>query len=139
MSFTRSIREVLHPTQLLDDLLGDREVDDLVKREVLRDLAERLLARDRAFDVLLRHALVLWPGLGLYQEVEGITGDLSVDLPFLDGDVDDLLAVGRVVHRAVGPLEGSNRALQGRRVALDSLRWRDIDRVLVVRCDRLHD
>src|SRR2546423_10085884 len=97
-SFTTSIREVLHPSQLVDDLLRDRKVDELVEGEVLRDLAERLFARHRAFDVLLRHALVLWPSLGLDQEIESVAGDLRVDLPFLDGDVDDLLAVGRVLH-----------------------------------------
>src|SRR5713226_2929994 len=58
-SFPRSIREVLHPTELLDDLLRDRQVDELVEGEVLGDLAERLLARDRALDVFLRYALVL--------------------------------------------------------------------------------
>src|SRR2546421_5031871 len=83
MSFTRSIREILHPTQLLDDLLRDREVDELVEGEVLGDLAERLLARDGALDVLLRHALVLRPCLRFDEEVEGVAGDLRVDLPFL--------------------------------------------------------
>src|SRR5207247_10796838 len=41
-SFTRSVREVLHPTELLDDLLRDRKIADLVEGEVLRELPERL-------------------------------------------------------------------------------------------------
>src|ERR671936_2327651 len=56
-----SIREVLL-AELRDDLRRDRQVDDVVEGEVLLDLAEVLLALDRAFDVLLRHALVLRPG-----------------------------------------------------------------------------
>src|SRR5438552_13923610 len=121
-SFTRSIREVLHPTELLDDLLRDREVDELVEGEVFRDLAERLLARDRTFDVLLGNALVLRPGPGLHEKVERVRGDLGVDLPLLDGDVDDLLPIRRVVHRAVRTHERADCALKGRRVVLYGLR-----------------
>src|SRR6266567_8858045 len=113
-SFTRSIREVLHPTELLDDFLRDGEVDDLVEGEVLGDLAERLLAGDRALDVLLRDAFVLRPRLGLHEQVERVPGDLRVDLPFLDRDVDDLLPVRRVVHRAVRAHERADGALEGR-------------------------
>src|SRR5438067_3037504 len=138
MSFTRSIREVLHPTELLDDLLRDREVDELVEGEVFRDLAERLLARDRALDVLLRDALVLRPGFGLHQEVEGVRGDLGVDLPLLDGEVDDLLPVRRVVHRAVRAHERADRALESRGVVLDGLRRCHVHGVLIVREDLPH-
>src|SRR5947208_7337355 len=134
-SFTRSIRKVLHPTQLVNDFLRDRKVDELVEGEVLRNLAERLFARHRAFDVLLRDALVLWPGLGLDQEIEGLARDLRVDLPFLDRNVDDLLAVGRVVHRAIRPHERADGALEGCRVVLDGLGRGNVDRVLVFRED----
>src|SRR5216684_7894564 len=60
-SFVISVREVLHRTELRDDLLGDRQIDDVLELHVLRDLAEVLLALDRALDELLRHALVLRP------------------------------------------------------------------------------
>src|SRR5919198_289154 len=83
-----SIRKVLDPPELLDDLLRDRQVDDLVEGEVLGDLPEGLLARDGAFDVLLRHALVLRPRLGLDEDVERVPCDLRVELSFLHRDVD---------------------------------------------------
>src|SRR6266542_3508645 len=39
----RSIREVLHASELVDDLLHDREVGDVLELQVFRDLAEILL------------------------------------------------------------------------------------------------
>src|SRR5436190_2382424 len=71
-SFRMSVREVLHPSELVRDLLRDGEVGDVGELQVLRDLAEVLLALERALDVGLRHALVLRPGLGLHEEVERV-------------------------------------------------------------------
>src|SRR2546423_9162987 len=56
-SFTRRSRVALHATELLDDLLRDREIGHVSELHVLRDLAEALLARDRSLDVRLRDAL----------------------------------------------------------------------------------
>src|SRR5919201_3015337 len=64
-----SVGEVLHASELLDDLLGDGEIHDVGELQILRDLAEVALALDRAFDVRLRHTLVLRPGLRLHEKV----------------------------------------------------------------------
>src|SRR6266566_8727832 len=66
-SFTRSIREVLHPAELLDDLLHDGQVGHILELQVLRDLSEPLLARDRAVDVRFQQAFVLRPCPRLHQ------------------------------------------------------------------------
>src|SRR5438876_4788156 len=71
-SFTRSIREVLHPAELLDDLPRDGKVGDILELQVLRDLPEALLTCDRSFDVRFQQALVLWPCPRLHQRVESI-------------------------------------------------------------------
>src|SRR5438874_9704076 len=69
ISVRRSVREVLHAPELVDDLLRDGEVGDVLELQVLRDLPEPLLARDRPFDVGFEQALVLRPGLRLHQRV----------------------------------------------------------------------
>src|SRR5438874_4386094 len=51
ISLRRSVREVLHATELVDNLLHDGEIGDVLELQVLRDLPEALLARDRPFDV----------------------------------------------------------------------------------------
>src|SRR5438477_12210216 len=51
ISVRRSVGEVLHASELVDDLLHDGEVGHILELQVLRDLAEPLLARDRPFDV----------------------------------------------------------------------------------------
>src|SRR5436309_4982656 len=52
-----SIREVLHASELLHDLLHDGQIGDVLERHGLGDLAEVLLALDRAFDVRFQQAL----------------------------------------------------------------------------------
>src|SRR5207302_9827121 len=98
-SLVISVREVLHAAELVGHLLRDRQIEDVSSLHVLRDLAELLLARDRAVDVGLRHALVLRPGLGLHQEVEGVRDDILGFLRLVDTELDDAIAVRRVVHR----------------------------------------
>src|SRR5438445_6682093 len=71
----RSIREVLHASELVHDPLHDGEVGDVLEGHGLRDLAEVLLALDRPLDVRLEQALVLRPGLGFHEEVERLAGD----------------------------------------------------------------
>src|SRR5256885_16799942 len=64
-SFRMSVREILHASELVRDLLRDREVGDIGELQVLRDLPEVLLTFDGPFDVRLRNALVLRPRLRL--------------------------------------------------------------------------
>src|SRR2546430_10878303 len=71
-SFRISVREILDASELVRDLLRDREVGHVRELEVLRDLAEVLLALERALDVRLRYALVLRPCLGLHEEIERV-------------------------------------------------------------------
>src|SRR6266508_6767178 len=137
-SVVMSVREVRLAAELRYDPLHDGQVDDVLELQVLADLAEVLLTLDRAFDEALRHALVLRRGLRLDEGVECRLRDRLVDLAFLDGEVDDLRAVRRVVHRAVRPHERTDGALERRGVVLDRLRRRDVHRVLVVREDLPH-
>src|SRR6267142_4227487 len=88
-----SIREVLHASELIDDLLDEREVGDVLELQVLGDLAEVLLALDRALDVRLQQALVLRPGLRLHEQVERLGHNVGGRLRLRDAEVDDLLAV----------------------------------------------
>src|SRR5216683_6944669 len=96
ISVRRSIWEILHASELIDDLLHDGEVGDVLELQILRDLAESLLARDRALDVGLEKAFVLRPCLGLHQSVEGIRDHVGCFLRLGHAEVDDLLAVGWV-------------------------------------------
>src|SRR5438552_9361944 len=110
ISVRRSVREVLHAPELVDDLLYDGEVGDVLELQVLRDLPEALLARDRPFDVGFEQALVLRPGLRLHQRVEGIGDDVGRFLRLSHARVHDFLPVGGVVRRGVRRHERADEA-----------------------------
>src|SRR6266849_10668949 len=83
----RSIREVLHASELIHDPLDDRQVGDVLELQVLGGLAEVLLALDRAFDVRLEQTFVLRPGLCLHQRVKGVRYDVGGLLRLGDAEI----------------------------------------------------
>src|SRR5205807_8881955 len=89
----RLSREPLDTTELLDDLLGDREIRHVRELHVLRDLPEALLAGDGPLDVRLRDALVLRPSFRFPESVERRLDHIPLLFGLLDAEVDDLRAV----------------------------------------------
>src|SRR5437868_549173 len=90
ISVRRSVREVLHASELVHDLLHDGEIGDVLELQILRDLPKVLLALEGALDVGFKQAFVLWPSFRLHQRIEGVPDHVGRFLRLGHAEVDNL-------------------------------------------------